>query len=255
MLKNTLHLISLFVACCSSLLACAASSSAQQTPAGKPIIISSEQLGTYTPKTGTPYVIKGITYYPLENVSDDYTEIGIASWYGKDFHGKKTANGEVFNMHDMTAAHKTLPLPTFIHVKNFDNGKETLVRVNDRGPFSKGRILDLSYAAAEKLDMIDAGTARVKLTVLSQTTDHLRTENNDIDINKGAYIVQIGSFSIQSNATRLAANYANAAVRKAEVDSLIFYRVQLRGYQSKLEAEIAAKKFEKEYPGVFVIAE
>jgi len=254
MLKNTLRLILLFTLSCSSLLACTASSSAQQTPTSGPIVAPTA-LNAYPQKTGAPYVIKGITYYPLENVSGDYTETGVSSWYGKDFHGKKTANGEIYNMYDMTAAHKTLPIPTFIHVKNLDNGKEVVVRINDRGPFSKGRILDLSYAAAETLDMINSGTAQVKLTVLSQTTNRLRTENKDIDINKGAYIVQIGSFSVQSNAARLAAKYANAVVRKTEVDSVFYYRVQLQGYQSKQEAEAAAKKFENEYPGAFVIAE
>lgn len=206
-------------------------------------------------KTGAPYVIKGVTYYPLENVSGNYTETGMASWYGSGFQGKKTANGEIFNMNDMTAAHKTLPMPTFIRVKNLENGKEAVVRVNDRGPFSKGRVLDLSRAAAEKLGMIETGTARVQFTVLSQVPGHLRTENKDVDINKGSYCIQIGSFSEQGNAVRLAAKYIGVAVRKAEVDSRIFYRVQLCGHKSKHEAEIAAKELEMEYPGAFVIAE
>ena len=252
MRKDALRLLLFLVVCCSLFSACAANSPAQTTPQSKPLAVTQND---YPKKTGAPYVIKGMTYYPLESVSGDYTETGVASWYGGDFHGKKTANGEIFNMHEMTAAHKTLPLPTFIQVKNLENGKETVVRVNDRGPFSKGRVLDLSFAAAEALGMIDTGTARVKFTVLSETADHLRTESKDIEISKGDYIVQIGSFSDKSRADRLAGQYANAIARKAEIDGKIFYRVQLRGYRSKNEAEAAAKRFERDFPGAFVMAE
>ncbi len=260
MYKNLAYLISFFVICGTSLLACASSSSAQQAVVSDPAVEKGysqtiAQPTAYPKKIGNPYVIKGVTYYPLENVSDDYVETGVASWYGSDFQGKKTANGETYNMYEMTAAHKTLPLPTFVRVKNLDNGKEVVVRVNDRGPFSKGRIIDLSYAAAKELEMTDAGTARVRITVLSQTQDHLRTEGKDIDIDKGAYTIQIGSFTDQNNASRLAAKYANAVVRKALVDSKTFYRVQLRGYVSRHEAASAAKSFESEFPGAFVIAE
>ena len=251
MIKNILYVISLFIVCYSSLLACAANGSAQPASINAPSNASSD---AYPQKTGKPYVIKGVTYYPLENVSADYVETGIASWYGNDFHGKKTANGEIYDMYGMTAAHKTLPLPTFILVKHLDNGREVVVRINDRGPFSKGRILDLSYAAAKELDMLITGTARVQITVLSQTTGHLRTEGKDVDINKGAYVVQIGSFLEQNNADRLAAKY-NAIVRKTAVNAQMFHRVQLRGYRSRQEAEAAAKGLENEFPEAFVMAE
>ena len=93
---------------------------------------------------------------------------GVASWYGPGFHGRRTASGEIYNMYDYTAAHKTLPLGTYVRVINLENGKSVVVRINDRGPFVKNRIIDLSYAAAKKIDMIDKGTARVKLQIISK---------------------------------------------------------------------------------------
>lgn len=211
--------------------------------------------GAYPAKTGKPYVIKGITYYPLESVDEGYVEVGIASWYGNDFHGKKTSNGEIYDMYAMTAAHKTLPMPTFVRVENLDNGLETVVRVNDRGPFSKGRIIDLSYAAAKDIDMIKSGTARVRITVLSQSQDHLRTENVDKDMNNGRFAVQIAAFSVEENARRLAASYDNAVVQTVHVNGNTFYRVQLKGYASKDSAEFAADSLSDTYPGAFVVAE
>ena len=108
-------------------------------------------------KVGNPYEILGKTYYPIAS-SEGYRRKGIASWYGKDFHGKKTANGETYNMYDMTAAHPTLPLPTFVRVTNLENGRAIIVRVNDRGPFLRGRAIDLSFAAATQLEMAEQGT-------------------------------------------------------------------------------------------------
>lgn len=106
--------------------------------------------------------VVGVTTYPFK----DREMEGIASWYGEDFHGKKTASGETYNMYDLTAAHRTLPLGSRVRVTNLDNGEEVVVIINDRGPFKKGRIIDLSYEAARRLDMIHEGTARVKLTLL-----------------------------------------------------------------------------------------
>jgi len=95
-----------------------------------------------------------------------FEQVGVASWYGKKFHGRKTASGEKFDMYKLTAAHRSLPFGTKVKVKNLDNGKEVVVRINDRGPFKKGRIIDLSYAAAKKVGMIRAGCARVRITVV-----------------------------------------------------------------------------------------
>ena len=112
-----------------------------------------------------PYTVFGERYYPfIANVSDEFT--GIASWYGPNFHAKKTSNGETYNMYALTAAHKTLPMNTVLRVDNLENNRSVVVRVNDRGPFVDGRIIDLSNTAAHKIDMVRKGTARVKITVL-----------------------------------------------------------------------------------------
>ena len=128
-------------------------------------------------KIGNPYTILGKTYYP-DSTSENYRRKGIASWYGKDFHGKKTANGEDYNMYTMTAAHPTLPLPTYVRVTNLENGRAVIVRVNDRGPFLRGRIIDLSYAAATQLDMANQGTAPVLLEALPTDGSMLRVAHN-----------------------------------------------------------------------------
>jgi rare lipoprotein A len=112
-------------------------------------------------KVGSPYQIKGVWYYPKED--PNYDETGVASWYGDAFHGKKTANGERYDMHAMTAAHRTLPMPTFVNVTNMDNGKQVNLRVNDRGPYAHGRIIDVSMRAAELLGFKGAGTAKVRV--------------------------------------------------------------------------------------------
>lgn len=115
-------------------------------------------------KVGAPYEVEGVWYYPGADYS--YDETGIASWYGPDFHGKNTANGEVYNMNDLTAAHPTLPLPSIVRVTNLDNGRSIVVRVNDRGPYVRGRIIDLSRRAAQLIGMIGTGTAKVRVQIL-----------------------------------------------------------------------------------------
>jgi rare lipoprotein A len=124
-------------------------------------------------KVGNPYVISGKTYYPIAS-SEGYRAKGIASWYGKDFHNKKTANGERYNMFAMTAAHPTLPLPTYVRVTNLENGASIMVRVNDRGPFKRGRLIDLSYKAANLLGMAEQGTAPVLVEALPTDGSPLR---------------------------------------------------------------------------------
>jgi len=117
-------------------------------------------------KIGDPYQIDNVWYYPREQ--PDYDETGIASWYGPTFYGKKTANGEIYDGNQLTAAHKTLPMPVNVRVTNLDNGKSIVVRVNDRGPYARGRIIDLSRHAAELLDVVQSGTARVRVTYLGK---------------------------------------------------------------------------------------
>lgn len=117
-------------------------------------------------KIGKPYQIYGVWYYPAEDFG--YNEIGIASWYGPGFNGKRTANGEVYDMNALTAAHKTLPIPSVVHVTNLENGRMLKVRINDRGPFVEGRIIDLSLRAAELLDVQRKGTARVRVELVPE---------------------------------------------------------------------------------------
>jgi rare lipoprotein A len=117
-------------------------------------------------KVGSPYQIDGVWYYPGEQ--PDYDETGIASWYGPIFYGKYTANGELYDGNALTAAHRTLPMPVNVRITNLGNGKSIVVRVNDRGPYARGRIIDLSRHAAELLDVVQTGTARVRVTYLSR---------------------------------------------------------------------------------------
>jgi rare lipoprotein A len=125
------------------------------------------------------YTIRGKKYHVLSS-SKNYTATGLASWYGQKFHGRLTANGEHYNMHALTAAHRSLPLPTYVRVENLENGKKIIVRINDRGPFPRGknahkRIIDLSYSAARKLDMHHKGTAQVRITALNPVQTRRKT--------------------------------------------------------------------------------
>ena len=126
-------------------------------------VTRSDSSGGY--KIGQPYQIAGIWYYPA--VDYNYDETGIASWYGPDFHGKATANGELYDMNGLTAAHRTLPLPSLVRVTNLENGRAINVRVNDRGPFAHGRIIDVSRRVAQLLGFEQQGTARVRVEILA----------------------------------------------------------------------------------------
>ncbi len=130
-------------------------------------------VGSY--KVGKPYQVKGIWYYPKESFS--YDETGIASWYGPGFHAEKTANGETFDQNTLTAAHKTLQMPSVARVTNLENGKSLVVRVNDRGPFANGRIIDLSRRSAQMLGFANQGTARVRVQVLRRESLALKSSN------------------------------------------------------------------------------
>jgi rare lipoprotein A len=140
-----------------------AKKAASSDPA-QPPPVSATVAPTY--KVGKPYQVAGVWYYPQEDFG--YDETGIASWYGPNFHAKATANGEVFDQNDVSAAHKTLPMPSIVRVTNLENGRTLVVRVNDRGPFVNGRILDLSRRAAQLLGMEAKGTAAVRVQVLTE---------------------------------------------------------------------------------------
>lgn len=116
-------------------------------------------------KIGEPYQIQGVWYYPAENY--EYDETGIASWYGVQFHGRRTANGEIYDMNSLTAAHRILPMPSFVRVTNLENGRSLILKVNDRGPFARGRIIDISRRGAQLLGYHSTGTARVRVQIMA----------------------------------------------------------------------------------------
>jgi len=113
------------------------------------------------------YEVFGQTYRVMAEMPETFTEEGMASWYGKKFHGRRTSSGETYDMYQLTAAHRELPIPVYARVVNLDNGKEVIVKINDRGPFAHNRIIDLSYAAAQRIDMVDRGTAPVRIEILT----------------------------------------------------------------------------------------
>lgn len=204
-------------------------------------------------KIGKPYKINGVTYYPMES-ADGYSEVGVASWYGPGFHGKLTANGETYNQKAMTAAHKTLPLPTLVKVENLENGKSVVVRVNDRGPYSKGRIIDLTEVAARRLDMLDKGTARVRVSVLSEDPDCYVTSGHEVNIDEGNFAVQIGAFTMEDNAKKLASKFGSrAVVSKGYAKGTEWSRVWITGYPTKEKALDAVNNELIEYNGAFVV--
>ncbi len=128
----------------------------------------------------TPYTVLGETYSVMPE-SSGYTQTGKASWYGKKFHGHKTSNGEIYNMYKMSAAHKSLPIPSYVRVTNLANGRSGIVRVNDRGPFHSERIIDISYAAAVKLDVVRTGTAHVRIEAIEPSTSAYAARAADLD--------------------------------------------------------------------------
>lgn len=155
------------------------------------------------------YVVNGIRYYPLPD-STGFMEIGVASWYGKKFQGRSTASGEIYDMHKLSAGHKTLPFGTYVKVINLENNRYTIVRINDRGPFVKGRIIDLSYQAAKELLLIGPGLAQVKVIALGKEIEQNIPKKNSSpvlevkNLKTGEFTIQVGAFKDKNNATRLA---------------------------------------------------
>ncbi|WP_457560850.1 septal ring lytic transglycosylase RlpA family protein [Caminibacter sp.] len=177
--------------------------------------------------TKKPYSVNGKMYYPLNSVPIGWTQEGIASWYGPDFHGKYTSNGEVYNMYAYTAAHKTLPMNTIVKVTNLNNGKSVIVRINDRGPFVKGRIIDLSYAAGKKIGLDVTGTAPVKITVIG-----FKGKNY-----VNGYRVQIGAFINKKGAEKLSKIYKNLGYNTLILKQNVFYKVYITGFKTYSEAK------------------
>lgn len=148
-------------------------------------------------------------------------ENGVASWYGPNFHGKLTANGEVYDMNGVTAAHRTLPFGTILLVENLDNGKTVQVRINDRGPYAKDRIIDLSKGAAEQVDMLGPGTARVRLYLLEGDLENSRIT----DIKVPTYTVQLGAYQEKNEAEKHSEEIDDSFVETVKVNGTTFYRV------------------------------
>lgn len=205
--------------------------------------------------TMRPYQIAGKWYHPTQ-VKVGKTFDGIASWYGPNFHAKATSNGETYNMHAHTAASKTLPMNTIVKVFNKDNGKTTIVRINDRGPFVDGRIIDLSNAAAKDIDMVQKGTAKVRIEVIGfggkidkhyqnslsiaseAIQDEFETSNEEnLVVSGGSFSLQLGVFKQKSGAESVQQKYSSKdySVVIKERDGL--YRVFMQGFQSEEEAQ------------------
>ena len=181
---------------------------------------------------------------PPKQPSKKEVQVGVASWYGADFHGKKTSSGEVYNMYGMTAAHRTLLLGTYVMVKNLENNKSVELKVNDRGPFIKGRIIDLSFAAAKKLDIVDCGIAMVRVEVTKRP-----------EVKALEYTLQVGSFKEKRNALSLKheldKKYKDTYVVAAMDSDTEYYRVRLGNFNSRESAEEIAKRLIKDGYAVF----
>jgi rare lipoprotein A len=210
-----------------------------------------------------PYRVYGQWYQPLPHAKG-FVQEGVASWYGDQFHGRRTSNGETYNMYDLTAAHKTLPFGTFVRVENLDNGHSVDVRINDRGPFVRSRILDLSYKAAKEIGMLGPGTAQVRVTALGAPAP---PENGGqgpqflpMDYYSGNFTFQVGAFTEQANARRLLEKldkkYNNAHMVPYYDGQRTFYRVRV-GRSNSLEEAIAQEQLlvQDGFPDTFIVAE
>lgn len=183
------------------------------------------------------YVVNGQRYHVMQDPAG-HVEKGIASWYGEQFHGRRTSSGETYDMYAMTAAHKTLPLPTYVQVTNLKNAKQVILRVNDRGPFHGNRIIDLSYTAAAKLDILAAGTGLVEVRALTSGRDvapaaePVMPRSSGGDTAASAFYIQVGAFSSRVNAEALLGRLAApgdflVSISEALIDGRTLYRVRI----------------------------
>lgn len=208
-----------------------------------------------------PYTVAGKRYEPLSS-HEGFVQEGIASSYGRDFHGRKTSSGEAFDMNAMTAAHKTLPLGVYVKVLHKRTGREIIVRINDRGPFVRERIIDLSEGAARRLEMLQEGVAAVRVTALGYKTAQTDGETRyqaPVSYDRGSFTLQVAALKIRANAYRyteeLKGKYGTADVQEATVGGSTFYRVRLGLYSSLRAAQSAQESYERKgFPGNFVVA-
>ena len=201
-----------------------------------------------------PYIINGEKYYPLPD-SEGFVQYGKASWYGEEFHCRPTSSGEIFDMYRKSAAHKTLPLGTYVKAVNLSNNKEIVVRINDRGPFVKGRIIDLSYAAAKEIGLTGPGVAEVMIAALGRGVGEIESPLGVkpvveiTDLSRGEFTIQVGAFKSKKNALRLSDqmkvifDYVDVAVCD-DKDKGPIYRVRVSKSKTLTEAEKIEKELE-----------
>lgn len=216
--------ISVLIVLLGTLSACTSTGSRDGAPSVTNIDLS--KIPNAIPKTetlsryGNPssYTVRGKTYQ-VRNSSEGYVKRGKASWYGTKFQGRRTSSGIPYDMYQMTAAHKTLPLPTYVEVENLDNGKTVIVKVNDRGPFHAGRIIDLSYVAALKLDIVKTGTGNVEVRTIGSgptSRQKMASSGNGVVVNSSGtsdpMFVQVGSYSSKENAQQMQTRLAQAEI-------------------------------------------
>lgn len=234
---------------CLLFLAASSCSSRSPQPAAKP----------GQPK---PYRVGNTWYYPVSDATN-FRQSGKASWYGKKFHGKKTSNGEIYNMYAISAAHKTLPLGTYVRVHNLANNKSIEVRINDRGPFIRGRIIDLSYAAAKELEVVGPGTAPVEIVALGRVGSSGSGNSSGyvpVDFYSGNFTFQVGAFGKKENAVRLKQKlekkYMNAHIVPYDDGKKTMYRVRVGRASSLQQAEEYENiLIQQGFNGAFIVAE
>jgi len=190
----------------------------------------------------SPYEVFGRKYHVLDS-SRGYHERGVASWYGSKFHGRRTSSGEPYDMHLATAAHKSLPLPTYAEVTNLDNGRKVIVKINDRGPFKDDRLIDLSYGAALRLDMVAAGTARVEVKAIDADHEPVHVTSTSAVVGDDQTWLQAGAYGRRDGAERLASQLMEADLEPVTIDDgEDLFRVWLGPYRSYAEAESIIRK-------------
>jgi len=240
------------------LAACGTSGGRHGPPAEPPGPIVDQQ------KVGRPYQVAGVWYYPQQD--RDYDETGIASWYGPNFHGQTTASGEAFDMNALTAAHPTLPLPSRVRVTNLENGRSLMLRVNDRGPFARDRIIDVSRRAAQLLGFAGDGTARVRVqlvredgTVASRSEAQSEPKRvSDEDAVAGPLYVQVGSFSRRGNAREVKRRLSDldAGIQRAKAYGETVYRVRIGPFEEESAAgQMLDRVFERGFHNARIFTE
>lgn len=283
--------IQLGLVCFLLLPLCLSGCGSKKTPS-KPHISTTAKKKARIPATQRPYVINGITYHPIPSAVG-YRERGIASWYGDPFHGRRTSNGEVYNMYGPTAAHKTLPMHTMLLVRNLDNGRSTVVRINDRGPFVRERIIDLSYTKAKELGVLARGTARVEIVALEEVQETLgptvaatqpekRSPSDTVspqprpqpkpklqpapkprqpvpDFDRGNFFVQVGAFERIEEARAKAKGFAklgrDVVIQQYPAAGMNLYRVLVFASHSLREAkQYEAQMRQAGYPYTLLLA-